>query len=214
MHYDEQIRLARLTGANIETLERKKAKAIMQIRATQLQADMELTAQTLGSIASLFGEHTMAYKAIKTVETTISTIVAAQKAYESASNIPVLGPILAPIAAAVAIATGVRNIAKIQSTQIPEMASGGLVGGMGTGTSDSVNARLSRGESVINARSTRMFTPLLSQINEAGGGRAFDSGLDTSANGMTTGVVKAFVVTDDITNSQDKLTKIRRKATI
>ena len=87
-----------------------------------------------------------------------------------------------------------------------------MVGGYGSGTSDSVNARLSRGESVINANSTRMFKPLLSSINEAGGGRAF-AGND-GTGGQTSGVVKAFVVADDMTNEQDKLTRIRRKATI
>jgi len=87
-----------------------------------------------------------------------------------------------------------------------------MVSGFGTGTSDSVSARLSKGESVINARSTRMFKPLLSAINEAGGGRSFASG--EGAGGTTMGVVKAFVVADDMTKQQDKLSKIRRKATI
>ena len=114
-----------------------------------------------------------------------------------------------------------QNIARITAVQPPEMsessfASGGLVGGIGTGTSDSVRARLSRGESVINARSTRMFSPLLSQINQAGGGKPFDDGgtLEQDSAGMTAGVLKAYVVTDEMTNSQDRLNKIRRKATI
>ena len=219
LHYDEQFKLANKAGIKTEKLEKQKADAIMKIRSAQLQADMELTAATLGGIASAFGEHTAAYKAIKIVETTISTYTSAQKAFESAAAIPVVGAFLAPIAAGAAIATGLKNISKITSVQPPEMsepsfASGGLVGGIGTGTSDSVNARLSKGESVINARSTRMFRPLLSQINEAGGGRGFDGGLDEGSGGATAGVVKAYVVTDDLTNSQDKLTKIRRKATI
>jgi hypothetical protein len=52
---------------------------------------------------------------------------------------------------------------------------GSLLKGPGTGTSDSMNARLSNGESVINAKSTSMFAPLLSAINEAGGGISFGS---------------------------------------
>jgi hypothetical protein len=213
-HYEEQIKLAKKAGLDTQKLEQQKADAIMKIRTAQLQADMDLTAATLGGIASAFGEHTGAYKAIKTVETIISTYTSAQKAYESAVGIPVIGAFLAPVAAAAAVAVGLQNVAKINAVQPPEMAMGGMVTGRGTGTSDSVSTRLSRGESVINARSTRMFKPILSQINEAGGGRAFDGGLDESSGGMTTGVVKAFVVSDDITNSQDKLTKIRRKATI
>ena len=112
--------------------------------------------------------------------------------------------------AALAIAQGLTQVQSIANA--PAFADGGLVGGYGGGQSDSVNARLSRGESVINANSTRMFKPLLSSINEAGGGRAF-AGNDGSG-GVTQGVVKAFVVADDMTNEQDKLTKIRRKATI
>ena len=52
-------------------------------------------------------------------------------------------------------------------------ATGGYVQGAGTGTSDSIPARLSNGESVINARSTARFYDLLSAINQAGGGAAF-----------------------------------------
>jgi hypothetical protein len=44
-------------------------------------------------------------------------------------------------------------------------ASGGFVSGPGTGRSDSINARLSDGEFVVNARSTSRFLPLLDAIN-------------------------------------------------
>jgi hypothetical protein len=50
---------------------------------------------------------------------------------------------------------------------------GAYLTGPGTGTSDSINAMLSNGESVINARSTQMFGPILSAINQAGGGIPF-----------------------------------------
>jgi hypothetical protein len=52
---------------------------------------------------------------------------------------------------------------------------GAYLTGPGTGTSDSINTRLSNGESVINARSTQMFAPILSAINQAGGGVAFSA---------------------------------------
>lgn len=44
-------------------------------------------------------------------------------------------------------------------------ASGGYISGAGTGTSDSILARLSNGEFVINAQATRKFLPLLQAIN-------------------------------------------------
>lgn len=59
-------------------------------------------------------------------------------------------------------AIGIVNSAKF--------AKGGLVEGSGTGTSDSIPAMLSNGESVITARATSMFSPILSYINQAGGG--------------------------------------------
>jgi plasmid maintenance system antidote protein VapI len=53
---------------------------------------------------------------------------------------------------------------------------GGYISGAGTGTSDSIPAMLSNGESVINAKSTAMFGGLLSAINVAGGGKKFARG--------------------------------------
>jgi hypothetical protein len=46
-------------------------------------------------------------------------------------------------------------------------ASGGLIRGPGTGTSDSIPAWLSAGEFVVNARSTKRWLHLLKQINES-----------------------------------------------
>jgi len=80
---------------------------------------------------------------------------------------------------------GVKQAATINSTNPQGFARGGLylsdgygayLSGPGSGTSDSINAKLSNGESIINARSTEMFAPILSAINQAGGGRAFNSG--------------------------------------
>jgi hypothetical protein len=64
----------------------------------------------------------------------------------------------------------------------PKFASGGLITGSGTGTSDSIEARVSNGESIINANSTSMFTPLLSALNQAGGGVGF--GLQDVSNSV------------------------------
>ena len=75
--------------------------------------------------------------------------------------------------AGLAAATGAIQIATIASQKPPpppQFATGGKVIGAGTGTSDSIPARLSNGEAVINARSTAMFEPILSAINKAGGG--------------------------------------------
>lgn len=80
---------------------------------------------------------------------------------------------------ALLLAMGIAQEATVASKQyIPAFATGGIfntngmVNGPGSGTSDSVNAKLSNGEAVINAKSTKMFAPMLSAINQAGGGKA------------------------------------------
>lgn len=204
--YDELFKLARKSGTDITALEEQKAKAINKIREEQAMADLLVAYDSLENLKQLAGEETELGKAIAVFQSTINTYQGVSEALGSAP------PPLNFILAGTTLAAGLQNIQKITNTQEPQFAQGGLVGGYGTGSSDSVSARLSKGESVINARSTRMFKPLLSAINEAGGGRSFASG--EGAGGTTMGVVKAFVVADDMTKQQDKLSKIRRKATI
>ena len=183
----------------------------------QLNAQLSATASTLGGAADLFGENTIAYKALKIAEAGISTYQSAVSAYGSVVGIPIVGPVLAPIAAGTAVAAGLSSIAKIAGVQVPgaggggnapagpkpsKFASGGIVTGPGSGTSDSIPAMLSAGESVINARSTEMFSGLLSTINTAGGGSSFAQG------GGETPVIKTYVVASDMTNQQLSLIHI------
>lgn len=93
------------------------------------------------------------------------------------------------VLATIATATKMITAAKVPS--VPKFARGGLVEGQGSSTSDSVTARLSRGESVITAAATRSFGPLLSAINQDGGGVSFGatgtgvgSGLDEMAKNI------------------------------
>ena len=74
-------------------------------------------------------------------------------------------------AIATTVASVLANIATaIKTVKSAKFAQGGYVQGAGTGTSDSIAARLSNGESVINANATAMFSPLLSAFNQLGGG--------------------------------------------
>lgn len=214
--YEELFRLAEKSGVDTVELEKKKADEITAIKEKHAEADKQIqkavddaqlgmATQALGQMKGLFGEQTAAGKAAGIIDATINTYVGASKAIAQ-------GGVIGPILAATTIASGLATVGKIAGIPAPEFAQGGIVGGSGTGTSDSVTAKLSKGESVINEKSTRMFKPLLSTINQAGGGRAFAG--NEGSGGQSVGVVKAFVVADDMTNEQDKLTKIRRKATI
>ena len=204
--YDELFKLAKKSGADVTALEQQKANAISKIKQEQALADLEVANASLENLKGIFGEESAAGKAVAVAQATINTYKGVSEALGAAP------PPLNFLLAGTTLAAGLNNIKNIVSVPEPAFAQGGLVNGAGSGTSDSVSARLSNGESVINARSTSMFKPLLSALNEAGGGRAF-AGAD-GVGGVTTGVVKAFVVADDMTKEQDKLTKIRRKATI
>ena len=84
--------------------------------------------------------------------------------------------VVAQILSAMATATSIINSAKF--------ATGGLVTGPGTGTSDSIPARLSNGESVMTARTTSMFAPLLSSLNQLGGGVPITTAAPTQETGI------------------------------
>ena len=72
------------------------------------------------------------------------------------------------------IATILANMASATSMiRSAKFAKGAVnIGGAGTETSDSIPAYISRGESVINAKATKMFEPLLIAINAIGNGVA------------------------------------------
>ena len=74
-------------------------------------------------------------------------------------------------AIATTVATVLANMATAMSSiKSAKFATGGLVQGAGSGTSDSIPAMLSNGESVMTAQATSTFAPLLSAINQMGGG--------------------------------------------
>jgi hypothetical protein len=87
-----------------------------------------------------------------------------------------------------------------------KFATGGLVQGMGTSTSDSIMANLSNGESVINAKSTAMFGNLLSNINQMGGGVSF--GTQSQANP----IFKTYVVASEMTSQIEANLKLKQIA--
>ena len=99
--------------------------------------------------------------------------------------------------------------------------------GAGTGTSDSIPANLSNGESVINARSTAAFAPLLSAMNEAGGGASFTGGGSQSASApsntdsmlstitnQSQAPIKTYVVASDVSTVQSLNRQIKSRSTI
>ena len=110
-------------------------------------------------------------KASQLINATIATAVGVVNALAAP---PPLGLIMAGIAGAL----GAAQVAIIASQPTPKFAKGGITNGNShaNGGIPTPYGELEGGEAVINKRSTRLFTPLLSAINEAGGGVKFANG--------------------------------------
>lgn len=103
-------------------------------------------------------------------------------------------------------------------------STGGYVQGSGTGTSDSIPARLSNGESVMTAKATSMFSPILSAFNQLGGGvpivvsgNQSNIGIDMLAAAVAKGYSMAprpVVSVEDINKTQRRVKTIESLATI
>ena len=143
-------------------VEQKKQEAMAQITGA------------IGDLLELAGENNrsaaIAAKTLAIAEVAIAQGVAIANAVRAATQgSKTWWEVIAGIAAAVAAV--VSTIASAtKSIKSAKFASGGLVTGPGTGTSDSIPARLSNGESVMTARATEMFAPILSSFNMMGGG--------------------------------------------
>jgi hypothetical protein len=93
-------------------------------------------------------------------------------AYTSGASIPLVGTVTGPLFAALAAAFSAVQIGMIASKQPPRFATGVIgLDGAGTATSDSIDAKLSRGESVMTAKATERFAPVLAQMEMAVGNR-------------------------------------------
>lgn len=164
----------------------------------------------------------IAQKSADIISATIATALAVTRALTEGA---LAGPILAGIVGAL----GAAQIGIIAAQPVPEFARGGIyqgdgfVRGAGNGTSDSINARLSNGESVINANSTAMFAPLLSAMNQAGGGVNFTGqpklisapqGIkENKVNQQDIFNVDVRISESEITNTQARISKIKRQST-
>lgn len=168
----EQEFLNRKLLANQEYIDAKKAIADKEVEIEQAKSQaMETITSGLIALTQQIGESDKGFailsKTLALAEIAINTGKAIAKMVSAEAGKGILG--LATMASG--IATILANIASATSiVKSAKFATGGLVTGPGTGTSDSIPAQLSNGESVMTARATSMFAPLLSSFNQMGGG--------------------------------------------
>lgn len=168
----EAFNLRKLKAQNAYNAQKKK---LNDYEVQMEQAKLGAISQITGSLAGLFdvmGEKNKAFavlsKTLALAEIAINTGKAIAAGVAQSQSVPFPANL---VAVATTIATVLTNITTaINTVKSAKFASGGLVTGPGTGTSDSIPAMLSNGESVMTARTTSMFAPILSSFNQMGGG--------------------------------------------
>ena len=119
-------------------------------------------------IAALFQ---IATESAKAIATAVTGATAAAAETGPAAPYVVAGYIASMVATVISgIAQAYSVIESKPTPSAPSFATGGRIAGPGTGTSDSILANVSNGESIMTAAATNMFAPLLSGINQMGGG--------------------------------------------
>ena len=169
----EQEFLNRKLQANQEYLDAKQAIADKEVEIEQVKFQaIETITSGLSSAFETLGENNKTFailsKTLALAEIAINTGKALAAGIAQAQSVPFPANLAA---IATTVATILSNIAVATKTvKSAKFATGGLVTGPGTGTSDSIPAQLSNGEAVMTARATSMFAPLLSSFNQMGGG--------------------------------------------
>lgn len=176
-------------------------QSIAQEQDRTAQEAARQTAQTLSGLSGMTGAFSAMFealggegeryaefsKALAIFEVALQQAQAIAGAVANAAKYSI--PWLLPVQIASSIAAVVAAIAQAtqatDSAQTPKYASGGLVTGPGTGTSDSIPAMLSNGEAVMTAQAVNDWGAMLSAMNVASGGNAIQvSNLPQRNDGM------------------------------
>lgn len=193
MQYEQKLQLHKgneemLTALTAEN-ERKRAEIMEQYAEAQretLYNNAANVAGAMGNAAAMLEKFAgkskaaaVAAKGLAVGEILVNQGVAVARGIKQAQSVPFPANIGAIASTIAAILAGVTSA--MRAVNSAKFATGGYISGAGSSTSDSVHARLSNGESVINANSTALFTGLLSALNQIGGGVPIQAG-ETAAN--------------------------------
>ncbi len=200
----------------LDKIDKKYSDLRLQRRFQENDMMLKTTEDLFSSmeqIANAFGERgTIAAKGFALAQITIDTAKAISAAVSTGAQVG-LTPFEKGLAIAGNIAIVLANIAKaMQVINSVKYAKGGILNGPSHAQGGIMTqfGELEGGEAVINKRSTRAFAPVLSKLNEAGGGKVFASGDIIDYNKLAAALsTQQVVVTDrDITNQQTRTARL------
>ena len=154
-----------------EQEEANKKKAALKEEQLKMMSDM---IQTMGDGLSEFfeSEDKSLHSFLKSMLTSIldAIEIAVNAYYAQILAKEIASKSWGGVASAAALMVLIKAAFAGAKALVKGFSTGGYVQGSGTGTSDSIPARLSNGESVMTAKATSMFSPILSAFNQLGGG--------------------------------------------
>ena len=182
-------------------------------------------------------------KKLQIANATIQMFQSAISAFSSMAAIPIVGPALGAVAAAAAIALGIANINKIKSQEYESASTGGAAGNQAAVAAPNLGKNYEQGgliggrrhaqggtiieaeqgEAIMTRGAVTMFGPLLSQLNQMGGGTSFSKGASGQAGYDSPRVtdtitqpqiVKTYVVSSDLTNEAQKQARLKDLSTL
>lgn len=182
----------KVSGDALLAFDKETAAARVEIERAQQEVKLGIIGNALGTIADAVGKNTVAGKALAVAQATIDTYMGANKALGT------YPPPFGAIAAGTVILSGLMNVKKIISTQIPKVP--GQTGG--------------GGGSVAAPSITPPTIPSLTapQINTTGGMNPSSQIAQTLAASQTR-PVKAYVVSGDVSSQQALDRRTNRAAT-
>lgn len=159
--------------AKLETARITKEQAEYQLNTTltAMSTISDAAANLFNTLAEDNAEFAEFAKLLALFNIGVNTALAISEAIAGNAARPIkMAAAIAAVLSAIAQAYQVLNQAEKPAT--PKFSRGGLVTGPGTGTSDSIPARLSNGEAVMTARAVVDWGPVLSMMNVSSGGNA------------------------------------------
>ena len=204
-------------------------KSLAQKEVQIEQAKYKAIGAAVGALSDLMEEAAgeneqiaMASKVLALAEIAINSGVAIAAGIKQAQSVPFPANIAAIATTVAMILSGITSA--IKTVKSAKFAGGGYVSGAGTGKSDSIPARLSNGESVLTAGATALFSPLLSALNQLGGGIPIIAanpqtqlGEDMLAAAVAKGMAAAprpVVAVEDINRGQKRVEVIENIASV
>ena len=170
------------TQAELDAFDVETKKGEQQRERANAEVKAQIISGALGAVADAVGRNTIAGKALAVAQATVDTYVGANKALAT------YPPPFGAIAAGTVILGGLLNVKKIVSTKLPKPP-GSKVGG------DSIAA-------------PSISAPIVPQTPQA----QLTQLDQTTINRMGSATNRTYVLESDVTNSQERITRINRAA--